>query len=782
MAMCTAMSVDMVVLRRWWAKTSHSFPAHRPRAMHRFLLALLALLLLGSARAQMELSNCSFDIVPRSGAYYISADAFISQISVARFNMSCDLVVNYTVTGRFNRQPKGQPSFSVATTVTFLGRWDTITEADNCSCSCSGTMMLAPALGANNCTDFNAVRRPDDYNFCADLAGIQDYFLGTYYWAMDSGNLLISRTGIMAGRAATFTTSGELMPYTSFPGTYWGYTAAYVVQNCASTPAPPPPTPPPIMLGSCCDARCYAFTNGFNNYTTACQLLEQSACLALGPSYAWGGAGTTCFDGSCAGSCCCNNTGVACVPYPTGISPYACSQTCNFGQWGGAANNIPCTGTCQECLSAASQFPLIVPDPPIDFAIPDPPSAPLGLCYWGGCIAFPVTPGYQACFDYINASDCYSLHPGYLWGPDGINGCYSAYIRPYCSNAIDGSGSQVCGNSYNFGSAAALALAYPSDNNFWYGNLPNTDIGCAVPPYPTPIACPVCPGYVPPTPPPPPPPPPSPVYTLFNVTGACCSQTCRLTDADDNGCYTVTRTACDSLGPNFVYKSDYSSCNDGISCTGGCCNNQTAGQCSDYKTWDACVTQAENLGVVGVWFGGGNPGPFSSCDSGGYCTPPSPTCVIPVPPPPTPTPPPPPAVRTGACVKTGPSAATDLICADVAKENCEQYENPFGDFAFLKRETSCAANTWGACCCGSTGTSGPIGFCGTTSATNCATQCNGASPLSTGFWYGQGSSINCQTALSSGCPPAFSTPSTPSDACDWICFLPFVCNGFGQCG
>lgn len=532
------------------------------------------------------------------------------------------------------------------------------------------------------------------------------------------------------------------------------------------------------LRGSCCDSRCYSFESGFNNYSTACQVVDdEAACTALGASYAWGGPGTTCRDGSCAGACCCNSTGT-CTPFPSGITPYQCSLNCSIGTWGGASNFKSCTGgTCDPCLGPWSQFPLVVPVPSKRFTLPPPDPVPLGLCYWGGCIPMNgLDPSFEACYDSMPQQTCYDAYPGFTWEEQEVLDCYSGYIRPFCSDAMTGGGTQVCFDNALWSDARDYAGF--GGTSFYYGNL-HTSIGCPAPPV-TPVPCPPCPGYVPPTPPPPTPAPPT-VYSLFNVTGACCATTCRLTDADDNGCVTTTETACNSFGGDFVYKGDFSSCDDGISCTAGCCNNVTSGACTNQMTWNNCVNQAELLNATGVWAGGGNPGQFVQCTSGGYCTPPSAACTIPLPPPPSPTPPPVPPPRTGACVKVRPAPATSFLCADVPKDQCENFENPEGDVAFLKRETTCAHDTWGACCCGSVGSPGLIGFCGTVSTTDCARHCNGTSAATTGFFYGQGSSINCQDAFNHGCPYSYQAVGDPSDPCDWLCFLPYACIG-GQCG
>lgn len=635
----------------------------------------------------------------------------------------------------------------------------------------SGSTVL---FGQPSSCETNFLQQLPPFDFCVFQEGMAAYATGSLYAKFQGAY-------------------GQLAPASGFLGGETTPSSLFGLQSLLVREQPSCIFPP--LRGACCDARCYPFdATGFQNYTTACQVVDnEAACTAIGATFGWLGPGTTCIDGSCVGACCCNQS--SCVPFPTGVTPQACAGRCaTAGQWGGASGYQSCdsetNATCSQCLTAWSEFPLTVPSPPQAYTIAPPPAPPVGVCYWAGCLPMATTdPDFMACFDFISQADCYSLHPGYTWEFQEVLPCFVRYNQPYCSDVATGGGTQACFDGVGWESAPALYAAFGGDA-FFYGNLPaDAEIGCEIPPpFPPGIACPACPGYVPP-PPPPTPPPPSVTYALANVTGACCASNCHLTSGDVLGCQDLTRVACNSLGADYHYVADFSTCDDGISCTAGCCNNATAGNCSPGQlTWNQCVAASDVASPIvgGMWAGGGNPGQFVTCGSGGYCTAPSAACTIPSPPPtppPSPTPPPPPAVRTGACVVAGARPADSFLCAEVAKEHCEDYENPYGSMAFLRRETTCARDTWGGCCCGSIGTPGLIGFCASSiSATDCATVCNGNSSLRTGFFYGQGTVTNCASAFNGGCPDPFAIQPAGFDPCSWICFLPLACNGFGQCG
>lgn len=712
-----------------------------------FVLSVL-FCFLSVCAGQMEVSNCSFDLVPRTGAYYIDTNAWITQIELARFNLTCDLVANFTVRGRFNLQPSGQPIFSKKTTVTYLGRWDTITDGSNCSCSCSGTMILAPSLGPSYCSDSNALEHPDDPNFCRQLSGIQDYFIGTYYWAMDDGNLLLSRTGVMPGRAATFTTGGELMPYTSFPGTYWGYAAAYITKNCSLTPAPPTPGPPPppgtpwtpTSVGACCNRKCITFSAGLNT-TDACQITTYENCLTLGVSWAFKGPGTTCTDGSCAGSCCCDT---ACADSNT-ATPFACSQQCNSGQWYGADNYYSCTDNpAGSCLACINQAP---PSAAYIYKYIDPPPIPTGICYYNGCVTFPTT--LQVC-SILTEAQCYQT-PGYSWTPG--SDCYSGYLRKFCITTSSAFAPDVCG-LYNWPNALATYQSFVFQDPtgtlaYWYGD--GTDPGCTVGNAPPPGGCPTCTPYVPPPPPPtPPPPPPSISLPDFNATGACCKVGC--SDSGQigqvsTGCQTIPRSACSELqrisGDTYLYKGDGTTCGDGVSCVSSCCCPQpTPGDysCSQLTSLQ-CAAVCPTDGVFGGLASDGSPKPCPSdpntCTAGvdAACLP----MVAPTP--------------VGCCAKTwcDDSHASDNAVSFITAADCAALSpGPGGQPRTWMVGGNCDVQAFGACCC-----KNHRCMSSSWSASACDAMCGNL--LDDGRWYGHGSWQDCgltdiHTFTSLGCP------------------------------
>ena len=450
--------------------------------MHTPLLFLSFVLLLAPCVfCQMEISNCSFDLKPRAGAYYISLNSWITQISLVRFNLTCDLVANFTVTGKFSNQPSGQPLFSKVTTINFLGRWNTVGPG-SCNCTCSGSMLLS-ATTNNTCTDSSSLVNPQEYNFCSDIGGIQDYFFGSWNWAMQVDGLQIGRDGQQSGRAATFTNNGQMMPYTSYPGTYWGFGAALLTRNCSLTP----PSPSPVTSsGACCDSSCYSWTAGFTQSTTACFIATNAAaCAAAGPTYSFKGAGTTCTN-DCFGACCCDASSgsTACYTMPPGLSPFACSQTCYAGIWYGDSVITPCgltPGVCDACPAPAP------PPPPTP-----PPPASVGACCAQSCAG-----SGTSCL-LIDAPLCATIS-GYTYKGDGttcsadcLGGCCAGTSNQVCTNALSATACTTAINTYGSGA--------------WYGE------GVVISPaYCTGGVCPGCPlGPPPPPSPPTPPPPPTP--------------------------------------------------------------------------------------------------------------------------------------------------------------------------------------------------------------------------------------------------------------------------------
>lgn len=716
----------------------------------------------------MEIQNCSFDVVPRPGAYYIDTNVWMTDVRLARFNLTCDLVANFTIIGRFNLQPSGQPLFSRLLALTFQGRWDTITDGSNCSCSCSGTMILAPSFGPPNCIDSNAVLHPDDYNFCGDLPGIQDHFIGTFFWAMDDGNLLLSRTGVMPGRAATFTTAGEFMPYTSVPGTYWGFSAAYVSKNCSLTPAPPPPGPPAPQppstnwtagsIGACCSTPCSSFTGGMN-VTAFCTVITYSECVAQGPAFAFRGPGTTCTDGSCSSACCCASSCTA------GLTPQACSQVCNTGNWYGVGNSYTCGGSCGACPEQIFESAAAIDishGPAVHSAIP-PPSPSSGICYYGGCVVLPTA--QQVCYIATEAT-CYGT-PGYSWasGED----CYQFYTRYACLTTTEspppgGTGAQ-CGqynwpnwfNLYQF-YANSAAGSGATVTAYWYGD--GTNPVCLGPNTPPLGGCPNCSPYVPP-PPPPTPPPSTTVISIpdFNSTGACCSIPC--SDSGQQGtfgytsCQTISYTACLQLGVSFVYRGDGTSCDDGVSCNSACCC-PGLNECRNLSPTQCASLCGTNGAFAGLATSAGNP-PLLCVDAT-TCPAGASSCVPAPPPPPSPTPPPPPPpAPTGAC-------AVPWCAYSHLTTNCfDGYTyaqclavNPQvkHSYVWLGTGTTCAADTASGCCCAS-------GYCvgSGISATSCSSTCGGSDMDPQGRWYGQGSYAICAGPTASlGCTKCQSDP------------------------
>lgn len=541
------------------------------------------------------------------------------------------------------------------------------------------------------------------------------------------------------------------MPYTSFPGTYWGYPAAYVKKNCSLTPAPaPPPTPAtpwvPTSVGACCNRACVGFTAGLN-VTSACQVTTYENCLTLGTSWTFKGPDSTCEDGSCASSCCCDTS---CTDGGA-VTPFACSQQCHAGQWYGGDNYYSCTSNpAGSCLSCINQAPLTEP---FVYKYVEPQPTPTGLCYYNGCIQFPTT--INAC-RVTTHNDCYSS-PGYTW-VQGQSDCYSGYVRYFCQTSQSNPNANICGfytwvaaqqlYTFGIGSDPTGILAY------WYGD--NYDPVCIPPASPPSLGCPTCAPFHPPPPPPPTPPPPTSI-TLpdFTATGSCCKVGC--SDSGQTGqigvaCQTVPRTTCLELqrttGEVYLYGGDGTSCGDGVSCVSSCCCAQpTPG---DYSCSQLTAQQCQAACPVDGVFGGltdqGAPKPCPADPN--TCTVGVPSSCKPVAPP----------VHVGCCAKTwcDDSHTTDNAVPSITQAACAAL--PLGPAGQQRSWTAGGTsvgncdNVVGACCCANK-KCGASGF----SADRCDAMCGAATGV--GRWYGQGSWQDCgmtnPRSFNLGCPRCF---------------------------